>query len=433
MSVTPLRILLIGNGGRESALAWKLSQSPLVQKVFVVPGNGGTANYDKVSNIDARAEDYPGLVELAKDLSINLVVPGPDQLVVDGIEGYFRAAQIPCFAPSREAAQMEGSKAFAKAFMLRHSIPTARYQQFTDVESAERYINDVSYDIVVKASGLAAGKGVVLPESKSEANSAVKEMILDRKFGDSGSEVVIEEFLDGEELSILTFSDGENFRSLPAAQDHKRAYDGDKGPNTGGMGCYAPGNIATPALMERIDETILRPTIDGLRQEGIPFVGMLFTGIMSTPTGPKVLEYNARFGDPETQTLLPLLGSETDLAEILLACIEKRLNSVPMHIITDKFSVVVVVVSGGYPGVYRKGLPIQIDETHRDSSPQDTFLNLFHAGTSMKDGILTTSGGRVIAVSAIAGTLETALKAAYARVSTIHFENIYFRKDIGHR
>ena len=241
MSVNPLRILLIGNGGRESALAWKLNQSPRVQKVFVVPGNGGTANYDKVSNIDATAEDYPGLVELAKDLSINLVVPGPDQLVVDGIEGYFRAAQIPCFAPSREAAQMEGSKAFAKAFMLRHSIPTARYQKFSDVELAERYINEVSYDVVVKASGLAAGKGVIIPESKFEAVSAVKEMILGRKFGESGLEVVIEEFLDGEELSILTFSDGENFKSLPAAQDHKRVYDGDKGPNTGGLGCYAAG------------------------------------------------------------------------------------------------------------------------------------------------------------------------------------------------
>lgn len=433
MSTTPLRILLIGNGGRESALAWKLSQSARVEKVYTVPGNGGTASFDKVSNIDAKADDYPGLVKLAIELSINLVVPGPDQLIVDGIEGYFHAVQIPCFAPSREAAQMEGSKAFAKAFMLRHDIPTARYEHFTDFESAERYINNVTYDVVVKASGLAAGKGVILPESKSEAISAVKAMILDRKFGDSGSEVVIEEFLDGEELSILTFSDGENFKSLPTAQDHKRAYDGDKGPNTGGMGCYAPGKIATPALLERIDETILRPTLDGLRQEGIPFVGMLFTGIMSTPTGPKVLEYNARFGDPETQTLLPLLGSETDLAEIMLACIEKRLGSIPMHIVTGRYSAVVVVVSGGYPGDYRKGLPIQIDEIHQDSLPQGTSLNLYHAGTALKDGVLKTSGGRVIAVSATAHTLEKALQAAYAGVSTIHFENAFFRKDIGHR
>lgn len=433
MSTALLRILLIGSGGRESALAWKLSQSPRVQKVIVVPGNGGTANFDKVSNIDAKADDYPGLVALAKELGINLVVPGPDQLVVDGIEGYFRAAEIPCFAPSREAAQMEGSKAFAKAFMLRHSIPTAKYQHFTDAESAERYINDVSYDIVIKASGLAAGKGVILPESKSDAISAVKEMILDRKFGDSGSEVLIEEFLDGEELSILTFSDGENFKALPAAQDHKRVYDGDQGPNTGGMGCYAPGKIATPALLQKIDEIVLRPTLDGLRQEGTPFVGMLFTGLMITSAGPKVLEYNARFGDPETQTLLPLLGSETDLVEIMLACIEKRLGSIPMHIVTDRFSVVVVVVSGGYPGDYRKGLPIQIDETHEDLLPQGSFLNLFHAGTALKDGKLTTSGGRVIAVSATADTLETTLKAAYAGVSTIHFENVFFRKDIGHR
>lgn len=433
MSTTPLRILLLGNGGRESALAWKLSQSSRVQKVFVVPGNGGTASFDKVTNIDAKTDDFPGLVDLSKELGINLVVPGPDELIVNGIEGHFREAQIPCFAPSREAAQMEGSKAFAKAFMLRHSIPTARYQHFTDFESAERYVNDVSYDIVIKASGLAAGKGVIIPESKSEAISAVKEMILDRKFGDSGSEVVIEEFLEGEELSILTFSDGDNFKSLPAAQDHKRVYDGDKGPNTGGMGCYAPGKIATSALLKKIDELILRPTLDGLRQEGIPFVGMLFTGLMITPTGPKVLEFNARFGDPESQTLLPLLGSETDLAEIMLACIEKKLSSIPIEIMTDKFSGVVVVVSGGYPGNYRKGHPIQIDETHRDLLPQGTSLNLFHAGTTLKDGILRTSGGRVIAVSATSDTLEAALKAAYTGVSTIHFENCFFRKDIGHR
>ncbi|MCJ1462500.1 hypothetical protein MMC07_001102 [Pseudocyphellaria aurata] len=433
MSTAPLRILIIGNGGRESALAWKLSQSSRVQRVFVAPGNGGTANFDKVSNIDAKAEDYPGLVRWAKELSINLVVPGPDQLIVDGIEEYFRSAQIPCFAPSREAAKMEGSKAYAKAFMLRHNIPTAKYEHFTDFESAESYINNVSYDIVIKASGLAAGKGVILPQSKPEAVLAVKEMMLDRKFGDSGLEVVIEEFLDGEELSILTFSDGEAFKSLPAAQDHKRIYDGDQGPNTGGMGCYAPGKIATPALLENIDETILRPTINGLRKEGTPFVGMLFTGLMITSTGPKVLEYNARFGDPETQTLLPLLGSETDLAEIMLACIEKRLSSIPIHIMTEKFSVVVVVVSGGYPGDYRKGLPIQIDDTRPDLLPQGSSLNLFHAGTSIKDGTLKTSGGRVIAVSATADTLETALKAAYAGVSTVHFENIFFRKDIGHR
>lgn len=433
MSTTPLRILIIGNGGRESALAWKLSQSSRVQKVFVVPGNGGTANFDKVSNVDAKAEDYPGLVKLAKELSINLVVPGPDQLIVDGIEEFFHAAQIPCFAPSREAAQMEGSKAYAKAFMLRHNIPTAKYEHFTNFESAESYINDVSYDIVIKASGLAAGKGVVLPQSKSEAILAVKEMIIDRKFGDSGLEVVIEEFLDGEELSILTFSDGETFKSLPAAQDHKRIYDGDKGPNTGGMGCYAPGKIATPALLENIDETILRPTLDGLRREKNPFVGMLFTGLMITSTGPKVLEYNARFGDPETQTLLPLLGSETDLAEIMLACIEKRLSSIPIHTMADKFSVVVVVVSGGYPGDYRKGLPIQIDDTSRDFLPQGSCLNLFHAGTSFEDGTLRTSGGRVIAVSVTANTLEASLKAAYAGVLTIHFEDIFFRRDIGHR
>lgn len=367
MSTTPLRILLVGSGGRESALAWKLDRSPHVEKIFVVPGNGGTAaGLGKVSNIDhVQPDDYPGLVKLALQLEINLVVPGPDQAVVDGIEGFFRAAEIACFAPSGEAAQIEGSKAFSKDFMARHNIPTANYRLFSDFESAEKYVRDVSHKIVIKASGLAAGKGVILPESGEEALLALREIMLDRKFGDAGKEVVIEEFLEGDELSILTFCDGQSFKSMPAAQDHKRAFDGDQGPNTGGMGCYAPSSIMSSVLLDQIENNILSPTLDGMRQEGIPFIGLLFTGLMITESGPKVLEYNARFGDPETQTLVPLLSENTDLAEVMLACVEKRLDSTPLYMNDDRSSAVVVVASGGYPRDYRKGLQIEIDEQPR--------------------------------------------------------------------
>lgn len=450
MSETPIRILLIGSGGRESALAWKLDQSPRTEKIFVVPGNGGTAaGLAKVSNIDdIQADDYPGLVRLALKLKINLVIPGPDQAVVDGIEGYFRAVEIPCFAPSREAAQVEGSKAFSKDFMARHNIPTADYGLFSNFESAEKYVRGVSHKVVVKASGLAAGKGVILPESEEEAVQALREIMLERKFGDAGKEVVIEEFLEGDELSILTFCDGKNFKSLPAAQDHKRAFDGDKGPNTGGMGCYAPSSIMSGALLTQVEKTILGPTLDGLRQEGIPFVGLLFTGLMITASGPKVLEYNARFGDPETQTLIPLVSEKTDLVDVMLSCVEKRLDLIQLEIRKDKSSVVVVVASGGYPGAHRKGLQIQIDEQPKGmSSPLASLLStanqfdsgvpgtliFFHAGTALKDGILRTSGGRVIAVSATANNLNEALQTAYAGVSTIQFEDAFFRSDIAHR
>ncbi|KAI9776566.1 MAG: Bifunctional purine biosynthetic protein ade1, partial [Geoglossum umbratile] len=358
----PLRVLLVGGGGREHALAWKLSQSPLVEEIFVVPGNGGTAaGLAKVSNVVATpTDDYPGLVDLARSLRVNLVVPGPEGPLVDGIEGYFRAANIACFGPSKEAARLEGSKVFSKDFMLRYNVPTAKYCSFGDHDSAQKYVNTTSHPIVIKASGLAAGKGVIIPQSNDEALVALREIMLDRKFGDAGKDVVVEEFLEGDELSILTFSDGMTFKSMPPAQDHKRIYDGDKGPNTGGMGCYAPAKIPSPSMLDDIDRTILEPTFDGMRKEGIPFTGMLFTGLMITKSGPKVLEYNARFGDPETQTLLPLLSSRTDLAEIMTACVEHRLEEVSIEV-EPKACVAVVAASGGYPGSYRQGDEIRID------------------------------------------------------------------------
>ncbi|KAI9746423.1 MAG: Bifunctional purine biosynthetic protein ade1 [Claussenomyces sp. TS43310] len=422
----PLRILLIGSGGREHALAWKLNQSSRVELILAVPGNGGTSTCSKVTNIDqTKADDYSALVTLANEYSINLVVPGPEAPLVDGIEGHFRAAGIRCYGPSKLAARMEGSKTFSKDFMKRHRIPTAAYQNFSDYDQARQYLDIIDHRIVIKASGLAAGKGVIIPDTKQEAHEALKGIMLNREFGSAGDEVVIEEFLHGDELSILSFSDGYTIRSLPPAQDHKRIFDGDQGPNTGGMGCYAPTNIATKALIEEVERTILQPTIDGMRKDRVPFVGTLFTGLMITAKGPKTLEYNVRFGDPETQTLLPLLSQDTDLAEIMVACTEGWLDSVTIKI-ERKFSACVVVAAGGYPGAYAKGTPMKLD-----ALPSD--VHHFHAGTVVKDGQMQTAGGRVIAASATAETLEMAVTKAYSGVDRIHFDDLQYRKDIAHR
>jgi phosphoribosylamine--glycine ligase / phosphoribosylformylglycinamidine cyclo-ligase len=421
-----LRILLIGNGGREHALAWKLGQSPRVECILAVPGNGGTSACPKVSNVDhVRPDDYSGLVALAREHNVNLLVPGPEAPLVDGIEGYFRAVGIPCYGPSKLAARMEGSKTFSKDFMRKHNIPTASFRNFSDYDQARLYLDEIDHDVVIKASGLAAGKGVIIPKTKNEAHDALREIMLKKEFGSAGDEVVIEEYLEGEELSILSFSDAYTIRSLPPAQDHKRVFDGDQGPNTGGMGCYAPTKIATKALIEEIERTILQPTIDGMRKDRFPFVGTLFTGLMITKNGPKTLEYNVRFGDPETQTLLPLLTPDTDLAEIMIACTEHWLDHVSIKV-EAKFSATVVVVARGYPGPYPKGTPITI-ETPRFES------NHFHAGTTIKHGQLLTSGGRVIAASSTAKTLEEAVTRAYSGVALIEFDGMQYRKDIAHR
>ncbi|KAI9762329.1 MAG: hypothetical protein M4579_000478 [Chaenotheca gracillima] len=425
--VEQIRILLVGNGGREHALAWKLSQSPRAAHVYVCPGNGGTASgFPNVSNVtNVKADDYTGLVEFAKQHEVSLVIPGPEAPLVDGIESFFRAAGIRCFGPSESAARMEGSKTFSKDFMRRHQIPTAAYENFNEYSAARTYLDSVEHTVVIKASGLAAGKGVIIPETKAEAEQALKDIMLDREFGAAGDEVVIEEFLEGEELSILAFSDGYTIKALAPLQDHKRIFDGDKGPNTGGMGCYAPTRIASPAVLEEVHRTILQPTIDGMRREAFPFVGMLFTGLMMTKSGPKVLEYNVRFGDPETQTILPLLSADTDLVQVMIACTEHWLDGAQIKL-EAKFAATVVVAAGGYPGSYPKGTEMKLDP-----APNDTLI--FHAGTEMKDGSLRTSGGRVIAATATADTLEDAVKKAYDGVGCIHFEGMQFRKDIAHR
>ncbi|KAL2261311.1 hypothetical protein VTK26DRAFT_4427 [Humicola hyalothermophila] len=422
-----LRVLLIGNGGREHALAWKLAQSPLVESIIAVPGNGGTATLSKVTNnTSVAADDYPGLVDLARKNAVNLVVPGPEAPLVDGVEGFFRDAGIPVFGPSKEAARMEGSKTFSKDFMKKHNIPTAAYENFADYDKACEYVRSIKHNVVIKATGLAAGKGVIIPQSQEEALQALKDIMLDKAFGDAGNEVVIEEFLVGDELSILSFCDGTTIKSLPPAQDHKRIGEGDTGLNTGGMGCYAPTKLATPALIARIEREILQPTIDGMRKDGFPFRGCLFTGLMITPDGaPKVLEYNVRFGDPETQTVLPLL--ESDLAKIMYACAGPvpYLEHVPVKV-SSKFSTTVVVAAPGYPESYPKNIPMQVAAAPRD-------INIFHAGTKLSGDSLVTSGGRVIAATAVGDSLRAAVDRAYEGVKLINFDGMYYRRDIAHR
>ncbi|KFH42450.1 Bifunctional purine biosynthetic protein-like protein [Hapsidospora chrysogenum ATCC 11550] len=423
-----LRILLIGNGGREHALAWKLAQSPRVTSILAAPGNGGTATCPKVTNVETvSADDFPGLVAFAQTNGVNLVVPGPEAPLVDGVEAFFRQAGIPCFGPSKEAARLEGSKTYSKDFMKKYSVPTAAYENFSDYNKAVAYVDSIDHDVVIKATGLAAGKGVIIPQTKAEAKDALKEIMVDKAFGDAGSEVVIEELLLGDELSVLTFCDGYTIRSLPLAQDHKRIFDGDQGPNTGGMGCYAPTNIATKDLIERIDKEILEPTISGMRREKQPFRGVLFTGLMITSSGPKVLEYNVRFGDPETQTVLPLLSADTDLAEIMLACVGGYLDNCRLTV-EDKYSATVVLAAGGYPGSYAKGTPMTVQ-----AAPQGS--TIFHAGTKLDGDELKTSGGRVIAINSVGDSLRSAVDASYAALSSkvIDFDGMFYRKDIAHR
>ncbi|KAI7908051.1 phosphoribosylglycinamide synthetase [Cokeromyces recurvatus] len=425
MNSDKLTLLIIGSGGREHAIAWKLAKSNKVQHIFVAPGNGGTSTENKVTNVNINVNEFDKLKEFAIENKVDLVIPGPEQPLVEGIQAIFRKVGIPCFGPSPKAAQMEGSKAFSKDFMKKHNIPTAAYEIFTDYEKAKSYIESIQHKVVLKASGLAAGKGVLMPENKQEALEGIKKIMINREFGDAGNEVVIEECLEGEELSFLAFSDGYTVIPLPPAQDHKRALDGDQGPNTGGMGCYAPTPIGTQSLIEEVKRTILQPTIDGMRRDGFPFVGMLFTGIMLTASGPKVLEYNVRFGDPETEVVLPLLSDDTDLAEIMMACVEGRLDAV--SITTKKaFAATVVIASGGYPGSYAKGKPITLPKDAKDTI-------IYHAGTTIKNDQLITDGGRVLSVSAVADSLREAVDKAYSSIQSIHFDNMYYRKDIAHR
>jgi phosphoribosylamine--glycine ligase len=422
-----MRLLVIGNGGREHALAWKLAQSPHVTHIFVAPGNGGTATLDKCENVPIAANDIPALLAFAQEKQVALTMVGPEEPLVLGVVDTFQAAGLKIFGPSQAAAQLEGSKSWAKAFMDQQGIPTAAHASFSDYRKALSYVMTAPNPPVVKVSGLAAGKGVYVPTCFNDAEAALYEIYVDKKFGTS-TEVVIEELLEGPELSVLAFCDGVSFRLMPTSQDHKRLKDGDEGPNTGGMGAYSPvpsvvGGLSDDLLHE-IGEKVFRPVLDGLAAAHTPYVGILYAGLMMTPTGIKVLEFNCRFGDPETQVILPLL--ESDLVEILLACLDGRLNAIHPKWSTHS-AATVVLAARGYPNSYPKGDVI----TGLETAATLPNVTVFHAGTLLKDGAIVTNGGRVLTVTGVGSELATALDNAYAGVEKIHFEGAFYRRDIG--
>lgn len=424
-------ILIIGSGGREHTLVWKIARSQLVDQVFVAPGNAGTEwpTSDGVApakNIPIGVEDFDLLLAFATEQNIGLTVVGPEVPLAGGIVDVFQTAELPIFGPTQAAAQLESSKAFAKAFMTKHNIPTAAYQTFTDFKLALDYLDELSGPVVVKASGLAAGKGVIICQNKTEAQSALQSIMLDMAFGAAGDKVLIEECLTGPELSVLAFTDGKTVVLLPPARDHKRVFDNDEGPNTGGMGAYAPVPDIDATQMESIQETVLQAAVDGMAAAGMPYQGVLYAGLMLTEKGPKVLEFNCRFGDPETQVVLPLLAS--DLVEVMLACVEGRLDqsAVQLH---EGACATVVMASEGYPGSY----PIGREITGIEAAEELEGVSVFHAGTARYDSQLVTNGGRVLAVSATGKSLSEALARSYNGVDHIHFKGAHYRKDIGLR
>lgn len=417
-----LSILVVGSGGREHALVWKLSQSQRVAQIFTAPGNAGTA--ELASNVPIGAEDIDGLLGFAQSNGIDLTVVGPEVPLSMGIVDRFNAAGLPIFGPTQSAAQLESSKAFAKAFMQEVGIPTAGFGTFTDFAEAVAYVREQTTPLVVKASGLAAGKGVIVCDSLEEAEQALVEIMQEGAFGPAGDKVVIEERLSGPEVSLLAFCDGKTAVPMLPARDHKRAFDGDKGPNTGGMGAIAPPSNLAEGLVNDVMETVIMPTLRGMAERGTPYVGVLYAGLMLTEAGPKVLEFNCRFGDPETQVVLPML--EGDLAEIMLACVTGRLTADAVQL-RDGACATVVMAAPGYPGNYPKGLPINgVDAANGLADAM-----VFQAGTKQVEGQLKTSGGRVLAVSALGEEIGVALAKAYEGVRRITFEGAHFRRDIG--
>lgn len=421
-----MKVLVIGSGGREHALAWKLSHSPKQPQVFVAPGNPGTANEPGISNVDIKVEDIEGLVAYARDNAIDLTVVGPEVPLVMGVVDAFEAAGLKCFGPSQAAAELEASKSFTKDFLARHQIPTAAYQVFTDVEQAKDYIHEQGAPIVVKADGLAAGKGVIVAQTEAEAIAAVEDMLSGNKFGDAGHRVVIEEFMTGEEASFIVMVDGEHILPLATSQDHKARDNGDKGPNTGGMGAYSPAPVVTDAVYQRIMDEVIEPTVKGMAADGRPYVGFLYAGLMIDESGaPRVVEYNCRFGDPETQPILMRLRS--DLVELCEAALNGRLNEVEVHW-DPRASIGVVMAAGGYPDTYRKGDVISgIDKAESKGS------KVFHAGTASHGNEVVTAGGRVLCVTALGDTVAAAQTAAYDALKEISWNDAYYRTDIAYR
>jgi len=419
-----MKVLVVGSGGREHALVWKISKSPRVSKIYCAPGNGGISDLAECVNISAT--DVVGMVRFAKQNGIDLTVVAPDDPLAMGMVDALQAEGLKAFGPTRDAAIIESSKVFAKHLMRRYGIPTAEYRVFESYDKAVKYVEQVQYPVVIKVEGLALGKGVIIARDFDEARDALKSMMVDKVFGEAGLRVVIEEHLAGPEVSVLIFTDGKTIIPMVSAQDHKRAYDGDQGPNTGGMGAFSPSRVYTPDIASEVEDGIIRPTIRAMAQEGRPFKGVLYFGLMLTPQGPKVLEYNARFGDPETQVVLPRL--KTDIVDIFEAVIDERLDEINVEW-EDNAAVCVVLASGGYPKSYRTGYEISgIDEVLKDPD-----MMVFHAGTKKVDGKYYTSGGRVLGITAIAKDLDTAVRKAYQSVGKIHFENMHYRRDIGRK
>ncbi len=417
-----MKLLVVGSGGREHALVWALDRSPQETELFVAPGNGGTAAL--ATNVPIKAEDVDGIVTFARKEGIDMVVVGPEAPLAAGLVDELNAVGVPAFGPTAMASRIESSKSFSKRFMREHGIPTGDFASFTDYASARSYLEAHPAPIVVKADGLAAGKGVLVCETDEEAQDALRAIMVEHRFGAAGDRVIIEEFLTGQEVSVLAFVDGKRVQPMILSQDHKAAYDGDRGPNTGGMGCYAPAKVLSQPMLQRVVDQVLQPVVDGLREMGAPYVGVLYAGLMVENDHFSVLEFNCRFGDPEAQVILPLL--ETDLLAVLGACVNGELGQIALRWI-DQTAVCVVMASGDYPGDYEIGF--EIEGLNRLANMEDVYA--FHAGTLLDQGRVITDGGRVLGVTAWADDLAQAMDRAYEAVDQIHWPGAFYRQDIG--
>ncbi len=420
-----MTILILGSGGREHTFAWKIAQSPLCQKIFVAPGNSGTSKI--AENIDLKVTDFEAIKKVVLENQIDLVVVGPEDPLVEGIHDFFlndaALNHVSVIGPQKAAAQLEGSKEFAKEFLFRHNIPTAAYQSFdsSSLEAGYQFLETLTPPYVLKADGLAAGKGVLILNDLNEAKSELKSMLVDEKFGAASTKVVIEEFLDGIELSCFVLTDGKNYKILPTAKDYKRIGDGDTGLNTGGMGAVSPVPFATASFLKKIEERIVKPTVSGLQKDGLHYKGFIFIGLIKVGDDPKVIEHNVRMGDPETEVVLPRV--KNDLVEIFQAIANQTLDKIDIEI-DERTATTVMLVSGGYPEDYEKGMEITGLENLTDVIP-------FHAGSILKDGKIITSGGRVMAITAFGNTYQEAIKKSYQNIEKLHFDKMYYRKDIG--
>ncbi|NQT25888.1 phosphoribosylamine--glycine ligase [candidate division KSB1 bacterium] len=417
-----MRVLVVGGGGREHALIWKIRQSPYIEEIFCAPGNGGIESI--ATCVDIEVDDIKGLIQFAEDNVIDLTVIGPELPLTLGIVDHFQKADLAVFGPTKKAAELEGSKVYAKEFMAKHNIPSGGYKSFKSAKEAIRYVHTIDPPFVIKADGLAAGKGVIICQNRGEGFDAIEKIMKKKAFGKSGSRIVIEEFLEGEEVSVLAITDGERYVLLPPAQDHKAAYEGDTGPNTGGMGAYAPAPVLSEKDLKFVELNVIKPVIKGMKSEGRLYKGVLYAGIILTKDGPKVLEFNCRFGDPEIQAILPLL--KTDILDLMMESAEGRLKNQP-PLIEDKAAVCVVMASGGYPESYEKGKEIK----GLKSVPKDVFV--FHAGTKKRGNQVVTSGGRVLGVTAMSDNIQKAINKVYSAVSQITYDRAFYRGDIAHR